>query len=467
MYLEFAGSITIEATIGQMSKATYSGNATSFTAGDSILLYGWTGSSTAVPALRAVDGVANRFDGTAWIPESTMYWDNVKDSHYFLGIYPVPDRVTSFTAAAYKLNTADYAASDLLIATNLSGVKAAGGPVRLNFEHVMSKLIVNLKFRNEFGGTPAVSSVTVTACDNATVNYLTKEVTATGTKRDLSLTAQASAPAGYSLSFSGLQIPQNGVRRIAVTIGTQVFEYESDTDIPLNAGAFTTLGLIVGKDKIELNTVTVTEWTAGTNLAGGEAVMLNPYNGHGYVDLGLPSGLKWATCNVGASAPDDYGDYFAWGETTTKTDYSWDTYFYCDEGWRVVKYLVPGSEVLEADDDAASANWGGLWRMPTKAEFDELLTNCNWTWKTTSDGYSHNGYLVSATNGNSIFLPAAGGRCGTSLSGDDSYGVYWSSCLGTDSMNASAWALSIHNNEHNIHGGYMRNCGQPVRPVCP
>lgn len=159
--------------------------------------------------------------------------------------------------------------------------------------------------------------------------------------------------------------------------------------------------------------------------------------GHDFVDLGLPSGTLWATCNVGATNPEDYGDYFAWGETTTKETYNWSTYRYCNGSNRTMtKYCSNSSygyngftdtlTTLEASDDAATANWGSAWRMPTKEEFEELNNNCTITW-TTLNGV--NGHLLTGTNGNSIFLPAAGGRHDNSIDNAGSHGDYWSSSL--------------------------------------
>ena len=139
----------------------------------------------------------------------------------------------------------------------------------------------------------------------------------------------------------------------------------------------------------------------------------NTINGHEYVDLGLS--VKWATCNIGASKPEDYGDYFAWGEDETKSTYTDDnsaTYGRTNYTFR----------------DAAKKKWGGTWRMPTANEFQELIDNCTWTW-TTQGG--HNGHKVtSKKNGNSIFLPAAGGRGGSSLASAGAYGYCWSSSPG-------------------------------------
>ena len=140
-------------------------------------------------------------------------------------------------------------------------------------------------------------------------------------------------------------------------------------------------------------------------------------NGRDYVDLGLPSGLKWATMNVGASKPEEYGDYFAWGETEPKKEYSWLNYKFelsTDNNGPFSKYVtnssygtVDNKTVLDPEEDAAHVNWGGSWRMPTEEEWTELRTNCTWTW-TTQNGV--NGRLVTGPNGKSIFLPAAGRR---------------------------------------------------------
>ena len=194
-----------------------------------------------------------------------------------------------------------------------------------------------------------------------------------------------------------------------------------------------------------------------------------PANGHEYVDLGLPSGLKWATCNVGATAPEAYGNYYAWGETEPKTTYSWSTYKWCNGSYDTqTKYCTSSSygtvdnkTVLELADDAARANWGGAWRMPTDAEWTELRENCTWTW-TNLNG--KNGYEVKGANGNSIFLPAAGGRELVDLNGVGGDGSYWSSSLDAD-YPSDAWYVYFLSGNVGRNGLY-RYYGFSVRAVC-
>ena len=194
-------------------------------------------------------------------------------------------------------------------------------------------------------------------------------------------------------------------------------------------------------------------------------------NGHAYVDLGLPSGLLWATCNVGADNPEDYGGYFAWGETQPKDYYDWSTYQYCNgSNSTMTKYctnadygnngFVDNQTTLFPEDDAATTNWGSDWRMPTKEEWQELYNNTTWTW-TTQNGV--NGRLFTAANGNSLFLPAAGSRWDGELDYAGSYGYYWSSSLYTDRP-GSAWYLDVNSGDTYVGNNY-RYVGFSVRPV--
>ena len=181
----------------------------------------------------------------------------------------------------------------------------------------------------------------------------------------------------------------------------------------------------------------------------------NMANGHEYVDLGLPSGLKWATCNVGANKPEDYGDYFAWGELKPKQEYTDQTY----EHYRSInrKMVFLGEISGNTQYDTARVKWGGSWRMPTFDELNELRTKCTWNW-TTQNGV--NGYKVTGPSGASIFLPAAGYRDGSSLYDAGSDGNYWSSTPNDD----YAYLLYFYSNDLYIID-YNRYYGRSVRPV--
>ena len=198
-----------------------------------------------------------------------------------------------------------------------------------------------------------------------------------------------------------------------------------------------------------------------------------------YVDLGITVGgkkIKWATCNVGASKPEDYGDYFAWGETATKTDYNWSTYFdTTNDGSTFTKYNISGGKmVLDLENDAARANWGGSWRMPTLAEMEALIatqnktTDYTWTWcDGSTEKYNDTDVkgwkIVKNSNSNTLFLPAAGFWYTAYLLDAGSYGYYWSSSL-DDLYPDMAW-LVFYTSIGAGSSGNSRYCGQSVRPV--
>lgn len=198
-------------------------------------------------------------------------------------------------------------------------------------------------------------------------------------------------------------------------------------------------------------------------------------DGYSWVDLGLPSGTKWATCNIGASSPEDFGDYFAWGETkgynSGKTVFDECTYIYC-KGCdpSKIKYCtkskfgkVDNKTTLEPLDDAACANWGGSWRMPTQKECRELIDCCTTTWTTMNEVY---GILFkSKNNGMTIFLPASGCRGESSLNNVGTFGGYWSSSLRLDNPDC-AWRLDFNSGYKDVDDFVLRIGGSSVRAVC-
>ena len=188
------------------------------------------------------------------------------------------------------------------------------------------------------------------------------------------------------------------------------------------------------------------------------------------VDLGLPSGTLWAKHNVGATNPEDLGDYFAWAETTpNKENYAWTTlaYAYYEGGsLRFSKYNTSATygEIdnlteLEPEDDAAYVNMGPEWRMPTPAQFDELRTKCTWTWTEVNGVLGH---MITGTNGNTMFLPAAGQRSGVNTNNVGVQGNYWARALHTNAMNAYRLYFSKTSKQTSSSS---RNNGLTVRPV--
>lgn len=203
----------------------------------------------------------------------------------------------------------------------------------------------------------------------------------------------------------------------------------------------------------------------GGNSGGGSQITYE------YVDLGLPSGILWATSNVGAASPEEYGNYFAWGEIQPKDYYSWGNYKYCEgSDTTLIKYCSDSSYgyngftdnliVLEAGDDAATVHCGEGWRTPTKEEWEELINNCTQTW-TKRNGV--NGRLFAAPNGNSVFLPVHFDGDGSSY--DGTYGLYWTSLLRTERPDG-AWYFSFDSDGYDLmpYLGW-RSRGLSVRPV--
>lgn len=218
---------------------------------------------------------------------------------------------------------------------------------------------------------------------------------------------------------------------------------------------------------VTLVVISLSIFTACEPSIGKDGV--GKHKGHEYVDLGLS--VKWATCNVGATTPEEYGDYFAWGEVEPKTTYNWSTYKYGTASDQLTKYcnnssygkdgFTDNKTVLDPEDDAATANWGGAWRMPTKAEQDELFVNCTWTW-TTQNGV--NGYKVIGPNGSSIFLPAAGYMYEGTPDDAGLSDSYWTSSLYTYGPDR---VCSVYFDSIGMSwGSGFRLVGRSVRPVC-
>lgn len=184
------------------------------------------------------------------------------------------------------------------------------------------------------------------------------------------------------------------------------------------------------------------------------------------IDLGLPSGTKWACCNVDSDLsklrPENNGSYYAWGETEEKEIYDWTTYIHCDGSMETCHDI--GSDIASFqndENDAAHSHWGGAWVMPSVDHFQELVNNCSYN-RTTINGVD--GYQFTGPSGGTIFLPAAGFRWNDNLSDTDNYGYYWSSTL-SPSSSSSAYCLVFNLDSAYWNYSSFRNYGHTVRPV--
>ena len=257
----------------------------------------------------------------------------------------------------------------------------------------------------------------------------------------------------------------------------------SNTTVEITSGSgeygVTNLNSSIAKATLQGTTITISALSEGnakvvaTDMQTGQKIIIEitvtiggdivaytscPDSHHPHlIDLGLPSGTKWACCNVGAEKPEDYGGYFAWGETTEKSSYTSGNYL---DG-KGISYDI-GKDIAGTQYDAATANWGSPWVMPSKDQMEELKNNCTSEW-TTENGV--NGRRFTGPNGASIFLPAAGGRWKDDLYYAGSDGRYWSSSL-YESGTSYVWGLYFGSGYVYTDYYYGRDGGQGVRPVC-
>ena len=296
-------------------------------------------------------------------------------------------------------------------------------------------------------------------------------ITETSAKCGGTVTASGYSVGNCGLCYSELPNPTVSSYITSDLVGTGTFTstmsgLEPGTKYYVRAYATTSSGTLYGEQK---------EFTTKGNNGGGDdndddngggngddddEPTTGTINGHEWVDLGLPSGLKWATCNVGASSPEDYGNYYAWGETTTKSTYTEDNSltYGLNESQLQSQGYIDGSGNLTPSHDAATANWGGSWRMPTKLEMEELILNCSWKLINQNGIY---GCLLTGSNGSSIFLPAAGLIYNSSSDHVGKVGRYYGSTPSDD----SAYTINFGQNLGCYVDDYIRYWGKSIRPV--
>lgn len=221
-------------------------------------------------------------------------------------------------------------------------------------------------------------------------------------------------------------------------------------------------------------TLTPTNTTDGSgNNSGSGENTTGSTGGHAWVDLGLPSGTKWATCNVGANKPEEYGNYYAWGETTTKSDYCWRTYKYGNDLDELTKYcdnssyglngFIDNKKELVPSDDAATVNWGSNWQMPSLDQIKELINSKYTTTEWTTQNGVNGRRIISKNNGNNIFLPATGFYFNTHIDNQGSHGYMYSRSAGTFNTPFGS-LLAFHSNF--INWSDIERCqGVTIRPV--
>lgn len=299
-----AKDIRVDAFIGQTTRVTTDGNESAFEPGDRISVYAWLGADNDMQRL-VVDNSINTLggDGT-WTAEPQMLWADNTSDHYFLGIYPERNGATDYDADPYTLDFNNQTASDLLVARTTA--KPTGSAVKLEFEHVMAKLVVNLSFRNEWTIAPEVVSVTAVACTEATVNYLENPVEVTpATGQNLVVIPFT----GTSASFAGIMIPgQSGFRTINVTLENgKVYTYTHPSGIDLQPGRYTTVNLVLGRDNIKLDDagISVSDWENGTSIDGAEATEAYSYDSNTRtITIYSGEGLKVAADEVNSGNTD-------------------------------------------------------------------------------------------------------------------------------------------------------------------
>lgn len=269
--------ITVSTDIATKVTTAADGTQT-FTKGDKISVYAWIGDPATAPAAasRVVDNSINTLgeDGK-WTAEPQMLWKNLSDKHFFISVYPenaAPE--ADLTKVACTVDPARQTESDILVATELNGKVADNNPVSLTFDHVMSKVNVELSFRNQWGGTPeapvtpTVESVQLgDVATDGTVNYLTKTVTP-GTARAAMVLPQTRENTVYS----SVLIPQTGIKTVVIRIDGKDFTYTHGSDFTFEKGKYTTIKLIVGRNQIDLGDVTINGWGKGDEINGGEAL---------------------------------------------------------------------------------------------------------------------------------------------------------------------------------------------------
>lgn len=276
--------ITVNTGITPMSRIVTNADKTqSFSDGDRISIYAWTGSAATIPAERVVDGIVNTLGKDVWIPAAPMVWADESTPHYLMGIHPASSTpITDFTAGTFTLGN-DLTQNDLMVATQAGtdgkGIVPQAAPVSLQFSHLLARLTVNVTYRTQFSKLTE-ATVNVSSRTNATVDYLNKTVVVTGESSNLPMTDIVANANGQTRSYEAIMIPQAGVTTINIMVeGTKLtYTHTQTADIELTSSKHTTVNLTVGRDKVELTGISIDPWddSSSSPIEGGEITDPDP-----------------------------------------------------------------------------------------------------------------------------------------------------------------------------------------------
>lgn len=458
---------TFSGGINQMTRVT----GTSWESNDSIGIFMLQNGTTNLTGdVANVEYVTNG-DGTftASNADATIYYPVNKSKVDFVAYYPystLSGTTNDPTFVVSNWNGVAHNKLDLLVAKSTAH-NVTNPEVAFDFYHQFSKLELNLSADTETGLTDADLAgvkVRIKGINRpATFHFVDQTVSyATALDEDVFMQVAASG-----LSATAIIPSVKGSEIIFVLANGDSFTWDISS-LSFESGKCYTYSIALKANPIAVEaqlTSVINDWNT---VRGGEICIGQDTSAdeetivYEAVDLGLPSGLLWAASNIGAARPEDYGIYFAWGETSAKTCYEWSTYRYCDGSkTALTKYSADDGlmELLSADD-AAAALGGGDWRMPTKADWSELISACTWS-RTSLNGVV--GYKVeSKSNGNSIFLPAAGEFWNEKCYFAGENGWYWSSSL-YDGDATLAWTMS-YSRGAGVNGN-QRDTGRSIRAV--
>ena len=257
--------INIDAQLSQPTKTTIAADGTmSFTSGDAISVYAWTGSASTLPTTAdgfVVAGNTNTFNGSTWTASPQMLWKDLTSPHFFIATYPQRD----ITQTNFTLDTSKQSECDVMVATNLGtdskGIIATETAIPLAFDHLMAKLQVNLQFRNQWGESgPTSVAVSINSKGSATIDYLAKSVNPTGDASYINLPSVAAAVEGYAKSYESIVIPVSDLKNIKIAIDGHDYIYTHDTAIQLQGGKTTIVNLMVGRNEITLGSMSIKGW---------------------------------------------------------------------------------------------------------------------------------------------------------------------------------------------------------------